>query len=104
MTDDASRITHRMVTAPPSPPDPVILPVVARTAPHRAVGEVEEDGVDGAGGALFVGGGVAHPPQLAADVGRGLFVEEDLSRLDVVLAEGASHLEGVEVRRFGRFL
>ncbi len=33
----------------PSPPDPVVLAVVARASQHRAVGPVELDGVDRAG-------------------------------------------------------
>src|SRR5215472_837066 len=87
-----------------SPPDPVVLSVVAASAPHGAVGEVEEDGVDGTGGAFFVGGGVAHATELATDVGRGLVIEEDAAGLDLVVAERAAHLEGVEVRRLGGLL
>ena len=52
------------------PADAVVLPVVAGAAPHGAVGAVEEDGVDGPGGAHRGLEGVAEGGEgLAGDVG-----------------------------------
>src|SRR5215212_11597233 len=59
------------------PPDSVVLAVIARPAPERAVRLVEHDGVDRPGGALLVGGGEAHLPQLGAGPRRRGLVQQD---------------------------
>src|SRR5216684_2400957 len=50
----------------PLPPDPIVLPVIARSAPERTVRAIDQDGVDRAGGALLERHRVAHPAQFAA--------------------------------------
>ena len=52
------------------PPDPVVLAVVARPAPERAVRAVDQDGVDRARGAVLERHRVAHAAQFAAHPGR----------------------------------
>src|SRR3954469_10496512 len=76
----------------PSPGDAVVFAVVARPAPHRPVRAVEEDGVDGAGGALLVSQLVAHATQLRAHPGRHRLGEQDAAGPRLVRAEGAAHL------------
>ena len=52
--------------APPSPPNPVIVPVVGHTAPERVVLPVEVNRRDGASGPGTHLQPVAHPQQIAA--------------------------------------
>ena len=62
---------------PRSPCDAVVLAVVAGTAPHRAARGVEEDRVDGAGGARGEGQVVSHLPEFGADPGGDAIVEQE---------------------------
>src|SRR5436853_7583200 len=87
-----------------SPGDAVILAVVTRTAPHRAVRLVEFDGVDGARSALLERLLVAHASQLCARPRRHHVGEQYAPRSRLVVAERTAHLEAVDVRRFGRLL
>src|SRR5207249_2746792 len=86
------------------PPYAVILTMIARSSPERPVRAVDHDGVDRAGGPLLECRGVPHPPQLGAHPWRRRVVEQNPPRADLVHAEGAAHLERIEVRRLGRFL
>src|SRR2546423_4258253 len=87
-----------------SPGDAVILAVVTRTAPHRAVRLVEFDGVDGARRALLERLLVAHASQFGARPGRHHVGEQYATGSRLVVAERTAHLEAVDVRRFGRLL
>src|SRR5205085_11393186 len=86
------------------PRDAVVFAVIARPAPERAVALVEHDGVDRPRSSLLESLFVAHPPQLRAHPGRHRVGEEDAARPYLVLAEGAAHLEAVDVRGLGRLL
>src|SRR5262249_26325349 len=86
------------------PGDAVVVAVVARAAPQRAVRLVEEDRVDRPGGARLDLEAVAHLAQLGAHPGRQLLVDQHLARPRVVRAERAAHLVAVDVGRLARLL
>src|SRR5947209_7463939 len=87
-----------------SPGDAVVLAVVTRTAPHRAVRLVKFDGVDGPRRALLKRLLVTHPSQIGARPRRHHVGEEDATGPRFVVAERAAHLEAVDVRGLGRLL
>src|ERR1041384_2493035 len=86
------------------PRDAVVVAVVARAAPQRAVRLVEEDRGDRPRGARLDLEAVAHLGQLAADPGRQLLVDQHLAWPRVVRAERAAHLVAVDVGRLARLL
>ena len=63
----------------PLPSNPVIIPIIARSAPEGVVLPVEENGVDGAGGSRLEIQPIAHLGQLVSDpLGDG-FVQREAS-------------------------
>src|SRR5262249_10752505 len=86
------------------PPDPVVLAVIGRAAPHRAVLAVEQDGIDWTGGLLNHFQLVTHLHELRSDVRRKRRMNHHRARPRLVGAEGAAHLVAVDVRGFRRLL
>src|SRR5436305_10099152 len=83
--------------SPPSPPNPIILPIVARPSPEGSVLVVEEDGVDGARGSLFDFDFVAHLLELLLYPGGRAGVAGDPSADGHVVAVWAVNLVSVDV-------
>ena len=86
------------------PGDAIILAMIAGATPKGAVVPIEEDGIDGAGGALGKLQAISALAQvLTRPIGE-VFPQEQLTRLGLVIAERTTHLKAVDICRFTSLL
>src|SRR5947207_15421558 len=104
MTWDVVGRPSRVNAAARSPRDPIVLAMIGRPAPERAVLPVKEDCVDRPGCPIIEVEPVAHRAQLASGPGRCVLPQRQATRLRLLLAAPSAHLVAGDVRRLDPLL